>query len=96
MNITLVGPVYPYRGGIAHYNTLLARALEDNGHHIQLISFNRQYPNWLYPGRSDKGPSKRHLRIETEFLFDPFYRWTWYQTVKRILQFHLDMVVTHR
>ncbi len=23
MKITLVGPVYPFRGGIAHYTTLL-------------------------------------------------------------------------
>jgi len=95
MNITLVGPVYPYRGGIAHYNTLLARALKDHGHHTQVISFKRQYPNWLYPGRSDKDPSKHPLRVEAEFLLDPFYPWTWYQTAKRILQFHPDMVVIH-
>ncbi len=93
MKISLVGPVYPYRGGIAHFNTLLARALKDNGHHIQMVSFKRQYPNWLYPGKSDKDPSKRPLRVEAEFLLDPFYPWTWYQTAKRILQFQPDMVV---
>ncbi|MGB7117955.1 MAG: glycosyltransferase [Anaerolineales bacterium] len=93
MKISLVGPVYPYRGGISHFTTLLSRALKDNGHHIQLVSFKRQYPNWLYPGKSDKDPSKRPLRVEAEFLLDPFYPWTWYQTAKRILRFHPDMVV---
>jgi len=95
MNITLIGPVYPYRGGIAHFNTQLARAVKDNGHNTQVISFKRQYPTWLYPGRSDKDPSKSPIRIEAEFLLDPFYPWTWYQTAKRILQFHPDMVVIH-
>jgi len=95
VNITLIGPVYPYRGGIAHFNTLLARALKDNEHITQAISFRRQYPNWMYPGRSDKDPSKRPLRVEAEFLLDPFYPWTWYQTAKRILQFHPDMVIIH-
>jgi glycosyltransferase involved in cell wall biosynthesis len=95
MNITLIGPVYPYRGGIAHVNTLLARALKDHGHHTQMISFMKQYPNWLYPGRSDKDPSKRPLRIDAEFLLNPLRPWTWYQTTKRILKFHPDMVVIH-
>jgi glycosyltransferase involved in cell wall biosynthesis len=95
MNITLIGPVYPYRGGIAHVNTLLARALKDHGHHTQVISFMKQYPNWLYPGRSDKDPSKRPLRIDAEFLLNPLRPWTWYQTTKRILKFHPDMVVIH-
>ena len=95
MKITLVGPVYPYRGGIAHCNTLLAHALEDHGHHTQVISFKKQYPKWLYPGRSDKDPSKRPLRVEAEFLLDPFCPWTWYQTAECIQQFHPDMVVIH-
>ena len=95
MNITLVGPVYPYRGGIAHFNTLLARALKNHRHHTQVISFRRQYPYWMYPGRNDKDPSKRPFRVEAEFLLDPFYPWTWYQTAKCILQFHPDLVVIH-
>ncbi|MFC2054069.1 glycosyltransferase [Chloroflexota bacterium] len=95
MKITLVGPVYPYRGGIAHFNTLLARTLKDNGHNTQVISFRRQYLDWMYPGRNDKDPSKRPLCIEAEFLLDPFYPWTWYQTAERILQFHPDMVIIH-
>ncbi|MFC2042748.1 glycosyltransferase [Chloroflexota bacterium] len=95
MNITLVGPVYPFRGGIAHFNTLLARALKNHGHHTQVISFKKQYPNWLYPGRSDQDPSKRPLRVDAEFLLDPFCPWTWHQTAERILQVQPDFVVIH-
>jgi len=95
MNITLVGPVYPYRGGIAHFNTLLARALKDHGHHTQMISFRRQYPKLLYPGKTDKDPSKQPLREGAEFTLDPFHPWTWFKTAKFIARFQPDMVIIH-
>ncbi len=59
--IALIGPVYPYRGGIAHYTTLLDRALRAAGHNMLLISFRRQYPSFLFPGRSDKDPSQEPI-----------------------------------
>ena len=31
MKLILVGPVYPYRGGIAHYTTMLYRELVASG-----------------------------------------------------------------
>jgi hypothetical protein len=58
MQISLIGPVYPFRGGIAHSHALLGRALERAGHSVQVISFKRQYPAWLYPGQSDRDPSQ--------------------------------------
>ena len=62
MKVALVGPVYPYRGGIAHYTTMLARALAEK-HETLVVSFRRQYPNWLYPGKSDRDPSREPLRV---------------------------------
>ncbi|MGA1791285.1 MAG: glycosyltransferase family 4 protein [bacterium] len=51
--IAMVGPAYPFRGGISHYNTLLYRALKRR-HDVAFFSFKRQYPNWLFPGESDR------------------------------------------
>jgi hypothetical protein len=61
----LIGPTYPYRGGIAHYTTLLAQHLQQE-HETLLISFSRQYPRWLFAGRSDRDPSERPLRTDAE------------------------------
>ena len=47
-----VGPAYPYRGGIAHFTELTARALRDAGYPPRLCTFTRQYPAWLFPGRT--------------------------------------------
>ncbi len=89
----LLGPTYPYRGGIAHYTTLLTQHLREEGHEVLLLSFSRQYPGWLFPGKSDKDPSKRPLRTEAEYLLDPINPLTWRRTLKRIKEWQPDMVI---
>jgi glycosyltransferase involved in cell wall biosynthesis len=95
MKIFLVGPVYPYRGGIAHYNASLAQALVDAGHSVRVISFRRQYPARLYPGKSDKDPSSDPLRFPAEYLLDPLYPWTWLRTINFIQKEQPDLLVIH-
>jgi glycosyltransferase involved in cell wall biosynthesis len=50
MRIAIVGPTYPYKGGIAHHTTELAHRLAASGHLVELFSWSAQYPDWLYPG----------------------------------------------
>ena len=88
----LIGPTYPYRGGIAHYTTLLAQHLQ-KAHEVLLLSFSRQYPTWLFPGRSDKDPSERPLQTEAEYLLDPLNPLTWRHTLQQIQQWQADAVV---
>ncbi|HVW23535.1 MAG TPA: glycosyltransferase family 4 protein [Candidatus Saccharimonadales bacterium] len=49
MKIAIVGPTHPYKGGIAQHTTELAHHLKAAGHHVELISWSRQYP-FFYPG----------------------------------------------
>ncbi len=53
--LALIGPVTPFRGGIAQYTTELHRALAARSA-LVTVSFRRQYPAWLYPGSSDVEP----------------------------------------
>ena len=92
MRVALIGPVYPYRGGIAHYTTRLARKLMETGHEVKVISFRRQYPAWLYPGESDKDPSATPLTVPAEYVLDPLYPWTWWQAVRAIDGFQPEVV----
>jgi hypothetical protein len=39
MNIAIVGPAYPLRGGIANFNEALAAGLQQKGHQVTLWSF---------------------------------------------------------
>lgn len=50
MRIALIGPAYPYRGGIAHHTNMLSAGLRRRGHDVDVITFTRQYPKLLYPG----------------------------------------------
>ena len=93
MKISLIGPVYPYRGGISHSHTLLGSALQQAGHEIQVISFKRQYPAWLYPGKSDKDPNLQESGLPVSFLLDPLYPWTWSETIRTIRAFQPDLVI---
>jgi glycosyltransferase involved in cell wall biosynthesis len=51
MNIIIVGPVHPWRGGIAHHTAMLADHLKSR-HHVEVVTFSRQYPAFLFPGKS--------------------------------------------
>jgi glycosyltransferase involved in cell wall biosynthesis len=94
MRICLIGPTYPYRGGIAHYTTLLAQHLaQDPAHEHLLISFTRQYPAWLYKGSSDRDTSRRPLQTEAEYLLDPLNPLSWRRTWRRIGAWQPDLVV---
>jgi glycosyltransferase involved in cell wall biosynthesis len=52
MNITILGPAYPYRGGIAALNERLAKQLIKEGHQVNIVSFKMQYPSLLFPGKT--------------------------------------------
>ena len=92
MRISLIGPVYPYRGGIAHHTALLAKHLGER-HEVQLISFRRQYPRWLFPGRTDRDPSKTPQRSNASFLLDPLSPLTWWAVAKRVRAWHPDVLI---
>ncbi len=83
MKYVLIGPTYPYRGGISHYTTLLYHHLRA-AHEVKLYSFKRQYPAFLFPGRTDKDPSRAPLRADCEYLLDPSNPLTWLETFRRI------------
>ena len=45
--IVLVGPVYPYKGGISHYTGLMYRALRSR-YDVSMVSYKMQYPKFLF------------------------------------------------
>jgi len=94
VRFVLIGPVYPYRGGIAHYTTMLYRALCERGHKVLLVSFKRQYPQWLFPGQSDKDPSKKPLKVEeARYWIDSLNPLTWLMAFWRIRRYRPDAVI---
>jgi glycosyltransferase involved in cell wall biosynthesis len=92
MKYVLIGPTYPYRGGISHYTTLLYQHLSAV-HETKLYSFKRQYPSFLFPGRTDKDPSGSPLQVPCEYLLDPLNPLTWLETFRRTQRERPDAVI---
>jgi glycosyltransferase involved in cell wall biosynthesis len=93
MKICLLGPTYPYRGGIAHYTTLLCRELRKS-HAVKFISFKRQYPAFLFPGKSDKDTSDEGIRVDdVDYLLDSMNPLSWLRTARAIVRFKPDLLV---
>lgn len=94
--MVVVGPVLPYRGGISQYNTLLLRACRILRTETHFFSFSRQYPKWLYPGKSDREPeSEGYAEPGTRYTIDSINPVTWWRTVRDILRLEPGLVVLH-
>jgi glycosyltransferase involved in cell wall biosynthesis len=94
VRLVLVGPVYPYRGGIAHYTATLDRELRARGEQVLLVSFKRQYPQRLFPGRSDRDPSAKPLKAaEPHYWLDSLNPLTWMSTFWRIRRYRPEVVI---
>ena len=92
--IAVVGPAHPYRGGIAHFNEMTMRGLAGRGHDVRAITFTRQYPEALFPGRTqfaEGSPPEGVPRAER--IIDTLNPLTWWRTARRIEQVAPDAVL---
>lgn len=80
----LIGPVFPFRGGIAQHTTMLHRTLRARGH-VETVSFRRQYPAWLFPGKSQREPGSAGRAEEgVRYLLDPLSPHSWIRTLRHL------------
>lgn len=61
-NIVMIGPVYPYKGGISHYTCLMYRALREK-FNIRMISYSMQYPKFLFK-KEQKDYGNKSFKID--------------------------------
>ena len=67
--IALIGPVYPFKGGISHYTGLLCRALRER-YDVTMISYSMQYPRLLFR-KEQKDFSNDSFKVEdAEFILN--------------------------
>ena len=91
--LTIVGPVYPYRAGIAYCTTRLAEELARQ-HEIDIVSFKRQYPARFYPGGSDIDETLREKTPKNaQFVLDIVRPFTWLKTAWSLRRSRPDAVV---
>jgi len=94
VKVALLGPTHPYRGGIAHYTTLLARALAAR-HDVSIVSFSRLYPSFLFPGTTQFDGSGDAILppAPPERILDSIAPWTWSAAGRRLREIAPDILV---
>jgi len=93
MKICIIGPTYPFRGGISHYTTLLYRYLRKR-HVVIFFSFKRQYPKWLFPGKTDIDPSKFPVQEDNiDRIIDSLNPFSWLKVAYRIIKLQPDILI---
>lgn len=93
MKIAIISPFYPLRGGIANFADALADALEVE-HEVLRVSFCRQYPKILFPGKTQYVDQPSKELVKARFLLDSVNPWTQRRTAKCINDFNPDVVLT--
>ena len=90
MRLIVFGPGHPFRGGVARTTTELVRSLQARGHEIHFLTPQRQYPGWLYPGRSDLDRDACARLDCAEAALDPLNPLSWSETQRRALDLDAD------
>jgi len=91
--IVILSPAHPLRGGIASSSERLAQEFQQQGHQVQLVSFSLQYPDFLFPGKTQytDDPAPAGLKIETKLnSINPF---NWIQTGLYLRKLGVDLII---
>ncbi len=93
MRILIIGTAFPLRGGIAHYVSLLYQTLVARGHEVQIISFSRQYPKLLFPGKSQEEAGETTIPLDSQPVIDSINPATWVKAGRIAASFKPDLLI---
>ncbi len=95
--LAIVGPVIPFRSGVAKHTTELARTLANiDETEVVVYSFKRQYPRFLFPGDDDRildGDDSYSHGFDVQFLIDSINPFTWWRTAARLKQDGIGLII---
>lgn len=90
--IALLGPLHPWRGGLAQYLQWLGEALQEHAE-VRAVTFTRQYPRMLFPGTTQLDPQAPLPKFPTEALLDSIGPLSWSRTARHLDAFAPGAVV---
>jgi D-inositol-3-phosphate glycosyltransferase len=93
MNVVIIGPAYPLRGGLATYDERLARAFQAAGDQVRIVTFSLQYPEFLFPGQTQFSTEPGPTDIAIEVSLNSVNPLTWWQVGRRLRRERPDVVV---
>ncbi len=91
--LAIIGPAFPYRGGIASFSERLALEFQSRDWEVQIFTFTLQYPSIFFPGKNQlrSGSAPDNLKISrTINSINPF---SWRSTGAKINDWSPDLVI---
>lgn len=93
MKIMIVGPAYPYRGGIAAFGERLAREFAAEGHDVEMVTFTLQYPSFLFPGKTQYSEDPAPAGLHVERLINSINPFNWIRVGRALRKKKADLAV---
>lgn len=93
MKAIIIGPAYPYRGGIADTNESLAREMNKAGIETSLFTFKLQYPSFLFPGKTQFSEDPKPSDLKIERVIHSLNPFNWLKTARKINKLKPEIVV---
>ena len=92
MRIAFITPFPPYRGGISKHSENIYNQIKIK-HHIEIFNFKRQYPNILFPGKTQYISNFKFDLYKSNQIIDSINPITWYKTANAIIDGEFDKVI---
>lgn len=93
MNIVIIGPAHPYRGGIALFNERLALAFQEDNHTVEIITFKLQYPSILFPGKTQLSDDNAPKNLKITQQINSINPLNWLKIGSKIKNQQPDLVI---
>jgi glycosyltransferase involved in cell wall biosynthesis len=93
MRVSVIGPAFPLRGGIAHHVYWIQQRLTARDHIVQVVSFRKLYPSMFFPGTTELDSSRLRFDAGALPILSPLNPATWFRAFKLIKFFAPDVVV---
>lgn len=91
--ILIISPAHPLRGGIASSSERLGQALQEAGYEVALVSFKLQYPNFLFPGKTQFTEDAAPEGLEIHTLINSVNPINWIKTGLQLKAMKADLII---
>ena len=91
--IKIIGPAYPFRGGLAAYNERLAREFASQGFQVEIETFTLQYPGILFPGKTQFADWEAPQGLNIKRTVNSINPLNWIKTGQRIRKEKPDILM---